>query len=239
MPVCRLCEREQATVNAHVIPKSFFLEHVARAEIPKLVATSPDSYPKKSPIGVYDPDILCVGCEGRFSPYDAYGYRFFHPSHDLETIFPGTEGEANIVHDVDYKLLKQFVLSVLWRASVSGQAFYGAIKLGPYENEIRELILADDPGPPQDFPVMVHRFTHPPELIPILCPVSTRIEGLNVYQLLLNGFLVLIKVDRQPLPPSLRDIALAPNKPLVILPKDYKGSPEHRIMLRAAKNVGT
>ena len=224
-------------MKAHVIPKSFFVEHLEQGEIPRLVATSKDFHAKKSPIGVYDPDILCLACEARFSPYDSYGFQFFHPTHDLEVIFPGTEGEANIVRAVDYKLLKLFILSVLWRASVSGHIFYAGVKLGPFEIEIRNLILADNPGSSQDFPVMLHRFSYPPELLPILCPVSSRIYGLNCYQLLLNGFLVVVKVDRQPLPNPLPDIALAPNRPLVILPKDYKGSTEHRIMVRAARNV--
>ena len=239
MPVCRLCEQEQASVRAHVIPRSFFIAHIDEDEIPKLVATSKDFYPKKSPIGVYDPEILCSACEVRFSPYDAYGFKFFHPAGDLETIFRDTEGEANIVRGIDYKLLKLFILSVLWRASVSGQTFYAGVMLGPYENDIRSLILADNPGEPQDFPVMVHRFSYPSELIPILCPVSSRIYGLNFYQLLLNGFLVLVKVDRQSLPQPLPEIALAPDRPLVILRKDYKGSTEHRIMVRAAQNVRT
>lgn len=237
MTLCRLCQRQPASVKAHVIPKSFFVEHLEQNDIPRIVATSKDFHPKKSPIGVYDPEILCIECEARFSPYDDYGFEFFHPTGNLEVIFPGTAGEANIVRGVDYKLLKLFILSVLWRASVSGQIFYAGVKLGPYENEIRTLILADDAGSPQDFSVMIHRFTYPSELIPILCPVSSRIEGLNFYQLLLNGFLVLVKVDRQPLPHPLPDIALAPNRPLVILPKDYKDSIEHRIMVRAAQNA--
>ena len=239
MSVCRLCEQAPASVRAHIIPKSFFVEHLENGEIPKLVATSADFYPKKSPIGVYDTGILCTECEAKFSRYDAYGYEFFHPAGDLETIFPGTKGQANIVRGADYRLLKLFILSILWRASVSGQTFYSGVRLGPYENEIRRLIVTDNPGATQYFPIILHRFSYPSELIPILCPVRSRIDGLNFYQLLLNGFLVLVKVDRRPLPQPLLEIVLAPNQPLVILPKDYKGSTEHRIMVHAAQNVRT
>lgn len=224
-------------MNAHIIPKSFFVEHLEDGEIPKLVATTEDFYPRKSPIGVYDPNILCGACEARFSPYDHYGYCFFHETAPSEILHPGTEAEAEVFRGVDYKLLKLFVLSVLWRASVSQQTFYAGVKLGRYENEIRELILSDSPGTIRDFPIMLHRFSYPPGLIPILCPVASRIVGLNFYQLLLNGFLVLTKVDQRPLPRPFSEIALAPEKPLIVLPKDYKGSIEHQIMLRAAQNA--
>ena len=237
MTICNLCQRQPASVKAHVIPKSFFVEHSEQNDIPKIVSTSKDFYTKKCPVGVYDPEILCIDCEAKFSPYDDYGFKFFHPTSNLEVIYPNTEGESNIIRDVNYKLLKLFILSILWRASVSDQTFYNGVKLGPYENKIRTLILRDDAGSPQEFPVMVHRFTYPSELIPILCPVSSKIEGLNFYQLLLNGFLVLVKVDRQPLPYPLPDITLAPKKPLIILLKNYKDSVEHQIMVRAAQNA--
>ncbi len=78
MSLCRLCQHERASVKAHVIPRSFFVEHIDEGEIAKLVATPKGSHPKKSPVGVYDPEILCGRCEAKFSPYDDYGYRFFH-----------------------------------------------------------------------------------------------------------------------------------------------------------------
>lgn len=237
MPLCRLCETRPTRIKAHAIPQSFFVKHLAANETPKIVWTSRHLYPRRCPIGVYDPNILCEECETKFQPYDDYGFKFFFPTRELEVIHPSTEAEANIIHSFDYPLLKLFILSTLWRASVSTQKFYAGVKLGPYEDEIRHLILSDGPGSPQEFPIVIYRFAYPPKLIPTLCPVHSRISGLNFYQLLLNGFLVMVKVDRQPMPPPLNDIALAHGMPLIIPSKDYRGSIEHRIMAQAARNA--
>lgn len=237
MPLCHLCTARAASVDAHAIPRSFFLKYKRPNEILRLAGTSRHFFPKKSPIGVYDSGILCNECEPKFSPYDDYGFEFFFPTCELETIYPGMDAEAFIVRSFDYRLLKLFILGTLWRASVSTQMFYAGVRLGRYEEKIRHLFLSGDPGGQEVFPVVIRRFSYPPKLIPVLCPVQMRIAGVHCYQLLLNGFLVTVKVDRQPLPPPLNEMALAPDKPLVILAEDYKSSIEHRAMVQAARNI--
>ena len=73
-PPCRLCELREANVRAHVIPKAFYLHATEDA---RLISTSPDIRPKRSPIGVYDTGILCMECEAGLSPFDDYGFDFF------------------------------------------------------------------------------------------------------------------------------------------------------------------
>lgn len=204
-------------------------------QIPQLVATSDQVYPKPRPIGVYDPGILCSQCEPLFSPYDDYGYRFFHPETQPEPVYVAGTPIAYQIKNVDYAKLKLFIISVLWRASVSSQEFYAQVSLGRYEKIARTHLLSSDPGGPDDFPVFFERFTHPAELIPILCPISVRIDGIRFYELTLNGYLVLVKVDRRPVPSELEKIVLRPREPLVILPKEYEGSTEREIMAAAVR----
>lgn len=172
-----------------------------------------------------------------FGPYDEYGYKFFHPEQPFETIYPGTPAQAELVRVFDYVRLNLFILSILWRASVSSAPFYNGVNLGPYENRLRESIETFNPLEPYELPILIRRFIYPAELIPIMCPVRTRYYDRNFYQILLNGFLVLIKVDARPLPGNLWKSAIRRDSPILVLPRSYTGSPEHRIMVCAARNA--
>ena len=234
MPTCRFCDSAPASIKAHIIPQSFFVRHGNESQ---LIDTHPDSFPRRSPIGVYDREILCGGCEPKFGKYDDYGYRFFHNESRGEEIYKDTEASAQLIRQFDYALLNLFVLSVVWRASVSMQEFYGGVRLGPYENRIRDYLLSDTPSDPDAFPIILYRFEYPAELIPIMCPVRAKLHGRNFYQILLNGYLALVKVDNQPLPGPFKEVRIEPGKPICVLGRTYKGSPEHQIMVSAAKKA--
>lgn len=233
MGLCKLCNAVEANVNAHIIPKSFFVEHLEDGEIPKIISTEKGSYPKRSPIGVYDSDILCTGCEGKFAVPDDYGYKFFHAKHTFEVIYPGTEATAKIINDVDTEKLQLFVLSVLWRASVSKKSFYASVSLGQYEEKIRKII--EEQVYSHEFPILLRQYNYPPEYIPTLCPVKSRYGNTNYYDLLLNGFTVSVKVDKRPAPVGLESLSLISKNHILVFPRNYKGSKEHQQMLKAVK----
>lgn len=236
MPLCSYCKIRPASVKAHIIPQSFFVEHLGEGEIPRLLSTSEKHYPKKSPIGEYDTDILCEPCEQTFSVVDDYGYEFFHQNGSRQIIHEGTEAEAYVYRDVDYRLLKLFLLSVLWRASVSKRNFYAGVSLGPYEERALKLIKEASAGESHEFPMLFEKFEYAEDLIPILCPTRKSFKGINGYQLLLNGFAIWIKVDSRPVPKGLREAIFREGNPLLVLPRKYKGSQEHGIMVEAVRN---
>jgi hypothetical protein len=237
MAICRFCEINVACVDAHIIPRSFFTKYSLPNTVIKMVGVAKNSYPKRIPIGPYDKNILCADCEAIFSDYDDYGYKFFHTEDNWGELYSGTEDVVKIARKFDYIRLKLFILSMLWRSSVSENIFYKQVKLGKYENEIRKLIIEKDPGQPQSFPILFQRFEYQSNLIPMLCPARMHLFERNFYQYMLNGFLVQIKVDNQGLPAPFPDLVLSPDEPLIVIPKEYKGSREHHILLRAAKNI--
>jgi hypothetical protein len=233
--LCRLCETEKPLIDAHIIPRSFFLEHADPKQPNRLVTDRANTFPKRSPIGVYDSTILCAECEAFFSPYDDYGYRFFHPKEDYPPVIDQGETLSYLVRDVHYSKLKLFLLAVLWRASVSTHEFYARVRLGPHEQRIRQLLLAKDAGPLDEYSIVIGRFDYSSALVPILCPAITRLGGFEFYELLFNGFLVFVKIDSQPLSGLLREMMLRPDSPLHIQAIPYKGSQEHSIMVKGTK----
>jgi hypothetical protein len=61
----------------------------------------------------------------------------------------------NYVENIDYKKFKLFLLSILWRASVTKLPVFSEIQLGPHQEKIRKMIFEDDPGEEDDYPVQM------------------------------------------------------------------------------------
>ena len=56
---------------------------------------------------------------------------------------------------VDYKKFKLFELSILWRAGLESKSWGKEVSLGPFQEELREHLLNDDPGSALYLPVMI------------------------------------------------------------------------------------
>jgi hypothetical protein len=107
-----------------------------------------------------------------------------------------------VFSNLEYKPLKLFLMSLLWRLCVTSIPQYKGAVLGPHLERLRLLILADDPGDYLTFPAVVTGLTfdrlHIPGLI-IPSPFRTRIEGRWVWGFVVTGFLFCFFVsNRQP-----------------------------------------
>jgi hypothetical protein len=56
---------------------------------------------------------------------------------------------------IDYKKFKLFALSILWRAGLESKSWGKVVSLGPFQEELREHLLNDDPGPALYLPAMI------------------------------------------------------------------------------------
>ncbi len=198
----------------------------------------------KSRSGIYDPNIVCEDCERRFSPWDTYGVEFLLRT-DWSKIkcVNGKRGSGHIldVGDFDYAKMKLFVLSVLWRMHETSQPFFESVDLGPFADEVRQMLLAADPGGADAFAVVLSRFTGPalgidPKQV-WLNPQLSRWDGVNSLRFWLSDFSVLVKVDQRPPNKLMSAFALAPHRRLVILLRDFAQSKEFLAQLRVANSI--
>jgi len=170
------------------------------------------TYPKRTLTGEYDDSILCADCDNHvFGNWDEYAGKLL-----LQNIEMNTTQTHYIVQEYDYPSLKLFFLSVLWRMSVSTRPSFDKVHLGPYEAQIRDILLRQDPGLPETFPIFLHRYI---DDIGAHCMVDTqpgRLKGLKVYNLGLPGYLAVIKVDQQPIPIAIGPEVLRPGAPLMV-----------------------
>lgn len=234
---CRLCGSDKKLIKAHVIPEGFFRLLRDENRAPEIHTNTPGLYPRKAPVGVYDLNILCGDCEIAFGGWDAYAQELLlRDFEDEEYVEHQGQRIALRIPTFDYTKLKLFFVSLLWRASVSTQGFYTRIRTGPFEAQLKKLVLAGDPAQPGDFAVSLARFEHPLGQS-ILDPHPERVSRVNYVRFYLGGFVAYIKVDQRPAPGMLDPLKLTPHEPLHIVLRNLERSKELPLMRRIVEST--
>lgn len=183
--MCRLSDR--AGVNGHVIPEAFFLK--IKRDSDQWIKDHPDVtaacgvdptkesrlkqfeesvFSKRMPVGPYESSAWCRECERTyFQDCDTYANSYLlKPLEEYQkvTVLGNVEGFKR--EGYDYGLLKKFVVTLLWRATVSKVALYSHVKLPDFVTEnLREIIRADLVPPPDIFSGIFFRTDGDPLII--------------------------------------------------------------------------
>jgi hypothetical protein len=71
----------------------------------------------------------------------------------------GSELIGYAISGVDLNYFNKFLLSVLWRASVSTHDYYSKVNLGPYEKRVKDIVWDDGANiDSSDFSFVVSKF---------------------------------------------------------------------------------
>ncbi len=183
---CSLCLNERVLRNSHIIPE--FLYSPGYDEKHRLIKiqknTQKTNYEQK---GLRE-KLLCDKCEtllnDRFEKYFDNLWRNNFPK--------VASGSELVFKKLDYTRFKLFLLSILWRASVSKKDAFRKISLGDkHENNIRKMILENNPSNPEIYPVMAQILVHPETNIAIegviMSPITNRFDGKISYTFLFGG----------------------------------------------------
>lgn len=235
MSCCLYCGRERALVKAHIIPEAFFRDIRGDASTLYLVNNEPRTYPKRSPIGVYDTQILCGDCEKTFQSVDDYAAALLIRDRDTAFVRRSlTGGTVYIAEQFDYHCLKLSIVSVLWRASVSTQQYFSRIDLGPRLARAKEMIAAGDPGPAGEFAVVFSRWVMPEQfpIPPTLMadPFEMRYDGIRAVRLYLGAFVADVSVEQRSLPHTLDAAILRPFSRLLVPTRNLATSKDLRVL---------
>lgn len=131
--ICKFCSQTKELCKSHIIPRSFYLDY----KIDKYKAINPENGAwKQIQSGVYDATILCEECETFLSQLDTVGnqillqdvYNHVEKQDGKNTLYILREQEFN------YSSLKKFIVSLLWRASISNKPDFISIDLGKYQD---------------------------------------------------------------------------------------------------------
>lgn len=240
---CLLCLRDRKLVKSHVIPEAFW--RVMRDDVegaPWLISGAEGVHAQRSHIGVYDQGILCDECEPKFGDLDAYGIRIllqdfgreFTPI--IDTVFPARVAGYEST-TVDQDRLLRFLVSVLWRASVSTQPFYQRVSLGELEAAAATVIDPSVPVPAV-FGAVLARWTPAADMgyeaHGMLDPVQITPEGTPAYILYFGESLAYLRVGEVPFGPKLGANRLGADANLRVTLRDFGKSGELQTMVNTA-----
>ena len=144
---CRLCLQKRKLCKSHIFPEFFYKPMYDEKGRFLMIPADASKRVLFKQQGVYEL-LLCEDCEEHTSRLEAYARRVFFEK--MEYIDEEGTGLIRVVN-LDYAKFKLFQLSLLWRAGVSRDSFFSAVRLGPHEDRIRRMILESRPGKPYEY----------------------------------------------------------------------------------------
>ena len=239
--ICRLCGKDRPLVKAHIIPEAFFRELRRNGTAPLLVTNTFGVHPKRTPIGIYDRELLCAACEARFGPSDSYAAEvlvnrrdeLFKPiTHDNKVIAYAADG-------IDQTLLSMFFVGLLWRAGATTQMFFTNFKLGPYQEIAKQVFLGAAPEQAHIFATVLARWTASKKwrdlTTAMMNPFAERWDGVNAYRLYIGEHVAHVKVDKRSYTEPLKSLQIGNQKMLFVTTRDLDNSNELRVMKMVAE----
>lgn len=223
-------------IQAHIIPRGFARDVMAGHQHNMRITASNVGTTQH---GVYDSQLLCANCDGALGAYDSDALdtvrRFANNEHVI-----AADG-AYTLANVDGDMFAKFVLSVLWRASISSRPEFRSTRLGPYEDKARDVIFgARQLASLPEYQLIAALYRSPSGQPAAFAsrfyssPVPTKIDGVNCWQMSLGGLKLIGKLDKRPFDAVLQPSVINGNNKLFGATLPYEDTIEHRAMLRMA-----
>ncbi len=162
---CKLCHNISDLCESHIIP-DFIFRYIRTCD--KQIVADINSPPKAFYHDQsYKEHLLCLKCEKIIKKYEDYARDILFDFKRASIFINETEGKI-YYKNIDYLKFKNYLLSVIWRVSISNIKMFSNIKLShDEENKIRCIILNNDKNVPNYFGCEIVKF------------YDERIEGLN------------------------------------------------------------
>ncbi|KIA95618.1 hypothetical protein B8T70_04905 [Flavobacterium sp. AJR] len=235
MAICKLCKKDKKLIDAHIIPKFMFKgmkdENNSFYEVVYNLDENKTAT-KKTQKEDFDKNILCSDCDngilGAF--YESYAVKSLYGTDLTEDISPKCENyinpddgaEYSICKNIDYKKMKLFLLSILWRASITNRPLFKEISLGKkHEERIRKIIYEGIDIDELEYPINILSFMRTENDLRNLISQPKRIKtksGLNGYLFLIDSlqFIFYVNSINHKINHSIEKLNLKKNKMIII-----------------------
>jgi hypothetical protein len=190
---CRLCQQDKPLQNSHIVPEFFYVpSYDEKHRIYARIGGKPAQMPPLQK-GFREP-LLCWDCEQKLSPYEKYNCEILYGGVE---IMGSRKGNKIEFIGLDYKRVRVFYLSVLWRMSIATHQFWRSVNLGTHEEKVREMVLNESPGEPYEYGVYCIAPLFDGKLLAdfILEPDYRRDHRGRFYRIILGGFLFMFYVS--------------------------------------------
>src|SRR5690606_20373987 len=113
---CKLTLQEGKPVDAHIIPAAFYDRRDSAN--PPLVMSTVEHFPRRLRNGVYDANLVTQAGEEYFKRPDDYAYKLLVEGRNkFLKMRVGRHNLGLALHEYDYKSLRMFFLTLLWRTA--------------------------------------------------------------------------------------------------------------------------
>lgn len=163
---CRLCLQEKPLLKkSHIIPDFIYRDseiyhHDHTIHKIDLTQAFRGNFTRRGiqRSGEYEGNILCQNCDSKIiKEYEDYAKIILYnkeSSKGNQLLYSFSDGELAI-QNIDYRNLKLFFLSILWRSAISSRPFFKEIILDKKKlEELREMIFIGNPKNNIDFPML-------------------------------------------------------------------------------------
>lgn len=196
---CRLCLRDGPLVDSHIIPKFHFKPLKEEEGHFYIVSSDPAKKELKEQKGITE-HLLCAKCDNeRLQKNEDHLARVIFGGHPLDGKHTG---RLLTLGGYDYKKVKNGLLSVLWRMSITTRPYFDGVELGPkHEEVLREALFADMEFPEEQYPILLTAPFFEDQFLGdwMLPPDYARVGGNRVYRCLISGLLFTFFIGSAPL----------------------------------------
>jgi hypothetical protein len=194
VPRCRLCLNEKTLCKSHIYPEYMYAHCYDDNHSYIEFNAEEGKCNKRRRKGIYE-ELLCRDCEHIIQGYEDYAKSILYD--DAKPKIETTK-KPYCNEDYDYRLFKLFLLSLLWRASISTQDSFKLASLGKYEGYLRNILLNGLDTAVNNFPSYIYQ-THidgdPSNGVFMeVHPTRSKFDGKTVYQFVADGMFFFIGV---------------------------------------------
>jgi hypothetical protein len=183
---CRLCRSDRPLRNSHILPEFVYAavydEKHQFITLPLDGAGAEATHQK----GLREP-LLCDECEQALGKRERYASQLLFHKKGLKHF---RQDATLFVPGVDYVGFRLFLLGLLWKMGESKRSEFHQVRLGPHSERLRQLLLAENPGRPHEYPCIIravrrHKAALRRTIVP---PFKFRKSGHTAYRLSFAGF---------------------------------------------------
>lgn len=167
---CKLCLSNKKLIGkSHPLPDFLYkdlYDEKHRLHKVKLPGISTGYYTQT---GEYDRHLLCADCDNNIlGRLDSYGndslieglvkYESETIKHEMRSNALGLD--IQFWTGLNYERFKLFLLSLLWRSSISQREMFKGVELAEHEETLRSMVYSGFPDEPDIYPSIIFRYDH-------------------------------------------------------------------------------
>jgi hypothetical protein len=209
--LCKLCLLEKVLhKESHIIPRFLIRENLKNEKgklTPISISTKSNSINELGQIssnGYSEHNILCIECESKIGYYEDYIAKIIYTNPSLrispiktEVHFTNIKATGIQFRNVDKGKLKLFLLSIIWRCSISKIPDFKNVTLGSYQNQIREMIFTQKENEPHIFPFMTLNTKENSNWTNdiLLPPLREKLKNGSYYKMIFGYFIFIVNIS--------------------------------------------